>query len=139
MIDMMTRAPKFIFVCLATLAVGGLPTAAQYDRDGRYVPSPNGIPQDGNRAVVPMYPGSPGGAVGTPNLPRNAYPVSPRSPMTPRIETSPTVYWNSLPRALKIEQCEEGWVKSTGMSLVEFRRVCAGLKRRQERERQGRG
>jgi hypothetical protein len=131
MIGMMTRKTLVIVMVVALTS----PAGAQYDRDGRYVPSPNGIPADGNRASVPMYPGTPGGAIGTPNLPRNAYPVSPRSPMTPRLETSPTVYWNALPRALKIEQCEEGWVKSTGMSRVEFRRVCAGLKRRQERER----
>ena len=39
---------------------------AQYDRNGRYVPSPMGVPQDPYARPIPMYPGTPGGAVGTP-------------------------------------------------------------------------
>lgn len=56
----------------AVIAVEGS-ALAQYDRDGRYVPSPMGVPQDPYAAPIPMYPGTPGGAVGTPALPRAAF------------------------------------------------------------------
>jgi len=48
----------------ALIAVEG-PALAQYDRDGRYVPSPMGVPQDPYARPIPMYPGTPGGAAGT--------------------------------------------------------------------------
>ena len=60
----------------ALIAVEGS-ASAQYDRDGRYVPSPRGVPQDPYARPIPMYPGTPGGAVGTPIRPRAAIPETP--------------------------------------------------------------
>ena len=58
--------PKAVIAPVATalaalIAVEGS-ALAQYDRDGRYVPSPRGVPQDPYARPIPMYPGTPGSA-----------------------------------------------------------------------------
>lgn len=78
---------KALIVLLAGMAVA-TPAAAQYDRDGRYVPSPNGVPQDPYARPIPMYPGTPGEAIGTPSLPRAAIQPSPEVNRLPPPTTS---------------------------------------------------
>ena len=106
---------------------------AQYDRDGRYVPSPNGIPTDPYPRPIPLYPGTPGRAIGTPSLPRYAIPppqfVAP--PAVPPIRAYP---FESLPKPrlvpLAAGSCRNGWSRSTGLTPTAFRRQCAHLPRR---------
>src|SRR5262245_52387354 len=74
----------------AVLAAAAGPGMAQYDRDGRYVPSPMGVPADPFARPIPLHPGTPGQAVGTPIWLRGAIPPpTPRAVLTPRVE--PTV------------------------------------------------
>lgn len=120
-------------VALAAMAAAAGSAIAQYDRDGHYVPSPGGIPTDPYAAPVPQYPGTPGGAVGTPIWPR-AY--IPSSPPTPRLKDrpGPDIYsGSSLPAPfvpLNVEQCDDGWSRRIGVSRVEFKRRCALLLKR---------
>jgi hypothetical protein len=117
-------------IVLSAIALG-TPAVAQYDRDGRYVPSPNGVPSDPYARPVPLYPGTPGGAVGTPIVPRGAIAQpSPTPRLSPRPETSAPLYPRDLPVPLRVEQCGESWSKALGMTPVEFRRRCARLQKR---------
>lgn len=117
-------------VLAAGIAVEGS-AFAQYDRDGRYVPSPMGVPQDQYAAPIPMYPGTPGGAVGTPILPRAAVPGTPVVPPLQRdISGAPPPYSSFIP--LTLGQCGEPWSRATKMTPTEFRRRCAGMLRHQE-------
>jgi hypothetical protein len=114
---------------LAALAAFA-PASAQYDRDGRYVPSPLGQPADPYRSTIPNYSGKPGAAIGTPKLPR-AYDVQPRAEPQLRRD-APVVRYpgqTSLPVPLTIEQCEEAWSAKTRVSRVEFNRRCARMLR----------
>ena len=101
---------------------------AQYDRDGRYVPSPMGVPADPDARPIPLYPGTPGGAIGTPSLPRLAPPPPPAA-MTPRLTEPSTRSGSSLPVPFKVEQCSKDWSASMGMSRIEFKRRCHALRR----------
>jgi hypothetical protein len=104
---------------------------AQYDRDGRYVPSPMGVPLDPYAAPIPMYPGTPGGAVGTPVLPRAAVPETPVVPPLRRdIPRAPPLYPNFVP--LTLGQCGEPWSRATKVTPTEFRRRCASMLKHQE-------
>lgn len=111
------------------MAVGAsAPAEAQYDRDGRYVPSPNGIPQDPTRSTVPGYSGSPGGTLGTPNLPQSMNPPVPRlAPLKPA-ERYEVPLGQRVVR-LTLEQCDEGWSKDLRVTPTEFRRRCAAMRR----------
>ncbi|MBV1694678.1 MAG: hypothetical protein KGP27_09485 [Hyphomicrobiales bacterium] len=115
---------RTIQAVLLILLLGLGVASAQYDRDGRYVPSPNGIPADPNARLIPLYPGTPGQAIGTP-LPPRMDPV-PRPPaMTPRIDTPPSnSYWRSQVR-IDRARCRAGWSRATGLSRIEFRRRCS--------------
>lgn len=119
------RRSIFVVAAIATMTGNGY---AEYDRDGRYVPSPGGVPSDPYARPIPGYSGTPGGAIGTPSLPRNLYPP-PAVTVRPRPIDPPIVLPNSRP--LAIEQCREGWSKSTRVSQVEFRRRCALMLRRE--------
>ena len=104
---------------------------AQYDRDGRYVPSPRGVPQDPNARPIPMYPGTPGGAVGEPIRPRGAIPEPLVVPPLPRDipQTSP-LYPRFVP--LSLAQCGTPWSRATKLTPTEFRRRCASMLKHQE-------
>jgi hypothetical protein len=103
---------------------------AQYDRDGRYVPSPMGVPQDPYTSSIPMYPGTPGGAVGTPVWPRAAVPETPVvPPLQPHIPQTPPLYPSFVP--LTLGQCGEPWSRATRMTPTEFRRRCASMLKHQ--------
>ncbi|MGE0054352.1 MAG: hypothetical protein AB7S74_09095 [Hyphomicrobium sp.] len=117
---------RTIFACLA-LGAGLSPALAQYDANGRYVPSPMGVPRDPYASTVPMYPGKPGGAVGTPTLPR-AYELKPSNPpdYTPRM--APPRSGESLPVAVTIEQCDLGWTRETGLTVKRFNALCKALR-----------
>ena len=114
----------------ALIAVEG-PVWAQYDRDGRYVPSPRGVPQDPLARPIPMYPGTPGGAVGTPIWPRGAIPKTPVVPPLQRdIPQTPALYQRFVP--LSLAQCGTPWSRATKLTPTEFRRRCASMLRHQE-------
>lgn len=106
--------------------------AAQYDREGRYVPSPLGQPADPYARPIPNYSGKPGAAIGTPRLPR-AYEIQPptapllyRAPETVKVPSaSATVPLVPLSR----QQCDEGWLPESNVPRVEFNRRCARMRR----------
>ena len=120
---------RTLVLVATTVAALATPAAAQYDRDGRYVPSPNGIPTDPYARPVPLYPGTPGGAIGTPSLPRNDFPPTSPPPVigSPNAPKAPYA-GDGLPRALRVPytpaQCRRGWSAATGMSRREFDRRC---------------
>ena len=123
------RLIRFLLgVAALVAAAGGL--RAQYDKDGRYVPSPNGVPSDPYAQPIPVYPGTPGQAIGTPSLPRAALPppqtVAPLA--TPPVRTYPG---ESLPRPrlepLTAAHCRAGWHASSGLSQRQFNRRCDAL------------
>lgn len=122
-----------VAAAVLTAAVPALaqPALAQYDRDGKYVPSPLGVPADPYAKPIPNYSGKPGAAIGTPVWPRiepyqqpNALAPRPEVPITRRPS-------NSLPVPISVDQCEEGWSKSTRVPRVEFNRRCRVILRKQ--------
>ena len=123
-------------VAVAALAAITVGASAQYDRDGRYVPSPGGIPRDPYAQPIPGYSGTPGAAIGTPNLPRYLEGQSspPRSTFPSRRPVEPSIVYPSS-RPLSLEQCRDGWSQSTRVTKVEFRRRCALMERAEERKR----
>jgi hypothetical protein len=126
----MKRASLIRLVVLVVgIAAGVAPAFSQYDRDGRYVPSPNGIPRDPYASTIPGYSGTPGGAIGTPTLPRGSIPP-PVEVTRPRSAEPLVVLPQPKQRPLVIEQCNDGWSRATGITPVEFKRRCALLKRR---------
>ena len=127
--------PKAVIAPVATalaalIAVEGS-VSAQYDRDGRYVPSPRGVPQDPYARPIPMYPGTPGGAVGEPIRPRGAIPEPLVVPPLPRDipQTSP-LYPRFVP--LTLAQCGTPWSRATKLTPTEFRRRCGSMLQHQE-------
>jgi len=114
----------------ALIAVEGS-VSAQYDRDGRYVPSPRGVPQDPYARPIPMYPGTPGGAVGEPIRPRGAIPEPLVVPPLPRDipQTSP-LYPRFVP--LSLARCGTPWSRATKLTPTEFRRRCGSMLQHQE-------
>ena len=94
------------------------------------MPSPMGVPDDPYARPIPLYPGTPGRAIGTPIWPRGT-PVPPpptvlQQPPNDQVNRP----LNTLPIPLTIEQCDEGWSKSTHVTPVEFNRRCSLLRRR---------
>lgn len=118
---MIARATAIVVVGLAVAAFGSGEAGAQYDRDGRYVPSPMGVPADPYARPVPNYPGTPGGAVGTPIWPRGAMPPPPA--MQPRPADPPFAPHPSS-RPLSKSQCHDGWSPRLGLGQEEFRARC---------------
>lgn len=121
--------PLIAAAVIAALAMS-IPAVAQYGRDGRYIPSPNGVPSDPYARPIPNYSGTPGEAVGTPALPRALTVPLPTPPaMSPRIETpappragnSPGRYELPLPDA---RSCRAGWSPATGLTRREFEQRC---------------
>lgn len=114
---------RLVFVG-ALLMAAAAPTLAQYDKDGRYVPSPNGIPSDPNASVIPGYSGAPGAtANGTPAWPRGQIPTQP-SVTLPRAR-SPSVTSSGLPPVVLTEaQCRQGWSRKSGLARRIFEKRC---------------
>lgn len=114
----------------ATLLCAPITASAQYDREGRYVPSPMGVPADPYARPIPGYSGKPGAARGTPAWPR-AYDLKPSPPPRIRREAE-RVYVppSSLPKAIvqiSKKQCREGWSPDTDVPRVLFNRRCRVL------------
>lgn len=119
----------------ALILVGADSVHAQYDRDGRYVPSPLGIPADPYARPIPNYSGKPGDNKGTPIWPRGAMPSpAPLPKMLPRPSTPVHRLPSRLPVAVSAEQCAEGWSQSVGKALgltrVQFNRSCRRYQKR---------
>src|SRR6476646_12085306 len=92
---------------------------------------PRGVPQDPYARPIPMYPGTPGGAVGEPIRPRGAVPEPLVVPPLPRDipQTSP-LYPRFVP--LTLAQCGTPWSRATKLTPTEFRRRCASMLKHQE-------
>jgi hypothetical protein len=89
-----------------------------------------GVPADPYARTVPLYPGTPGRVIGTPNPP----PAPPRLdvPRTgERLESTTGTYSQPL-IPLTLEQCKEGWSASTGVPKVEFNRRCRRMQVKQQ-------
>lgn len=114
----------------AALALAALvtatPVAAQYDRDGRYVPSPMGVPQDPYARPVPGSSGSPG-ARGEPIWPRGAKPPPAETFRPAPPPTTPVPYGSQLPPVITLEQCKDGWSAATNVPKADFNRRCKGI------------
>lgn len=115
-------------IVLVSFWLPGAPAHAQYDRDGRYVPSPMGVPADPYARVVPFSPGTPGRVTGTPiqppgPAPLRAPPVT-TMPLDPRAGTSEA----TLPVPVTRAMCSEGWSVDTGIPKVEFNRRCRRMR-----------
>lgn len=93
-----------------------------------------GVPEDPYARPVPMYPGSPGGAVGTPIWPRGDMPPPPKV-TRPRadIPRTPPLRPDFVP--LSIERCDEPWSRATKVTPTEFRRRCASMRKFQEQQK----
>lgn len=133
---MAMRVRTALGALILVAAVGGTlqPSLAQYDKNGRYVPSPGGVPTDPYASTVPTYSGTPGGTSGTPTLPRAAYPPAPVVPSLRPV--APPHVGSSLPRPyvpLSVDQCDDGWSRGTHLTPTEFRRRCALLMKRRAR------
>jgi hypothetical protein len=123
-ISVMRRSGFIIAIWIALPVFAATESArAQYDRDGRYVPSPNGIPSDPDARLVPMHPGTPGNAIGTPQLPRSAFPPAPR-PVPRESPQARDVQIPSYRVPLTVKRCQGGWSPALGMARPEFTRRC---------------
>lgn len=118
-------AVTFRIVAIAAI-LAGAPAHAQYDRDGRYVPSPMGVPADPYARTVPLYPGTPGGAIGTPIWPRGTQ-QPPITSTTPQLNSPQTRPSNGLSVQRRLAACDRGWSEATGLSRKGFEKRCAQL------------
>jgi hypothetical protein len=117
---------RLLLAALALFAAPGV-GLAQYDREGRYVPSPMGVPADPHARPIPGYTGTPGGAVGAPIVPRGAMPVPPAIPRPRSEPVDPPIV--SLPRAIHLpaRSCSRSWTAASRLSRAEFERRCRAL------------
>lgn len=122
---MVYRHPLTVVLLALAPLLSASEVFAQYDRDGRYVPSPMGVPSDPNARVVPGYPGTPGGSEGTPIWPRDTAPRL--SPMTPRVGTDDRIL-TSRTVPLNKKRCAAGWNKKLGITSAEFEIRCAKIR-----------
>lgn len=100
---------------------------AQYDRNGRYVPSPMGVPADPYARVVPNYSGTPGRVTGTPVTPPPPAPLTVPPLTTQRLDPRAGTF--SAPLVpLTADQCQEGWSVETNIPRVEFNRRCSRMR-----------
>jgi hypothetical protein len=125
----MRKSNQIVGAALAVLIAGSSAAVAQYDRDGRYVPSPMGVPADPYARVVPGYAGTPGRVRGTP-IP----PPAPPKLRVPEFGSRPAVS-TGIPEAgartfvpLTLALCDEGWSKELGVPRVEFNRRCKRMR-----------
>jgi hypothetical protein len=128
--EMAYNIRNLFLVAMTALLSAMAPAQAQYDRDGRYVPSPNGIPADPYaKPPVSGYPGTPGGARNAPlELPRGGIP-SGATPV-PRLTEPKLQPYAPLPPRRNVVRCDAPWSKVTGLTPTEFRRHCKIEKKR---------
>lgn len=119
-----------MIVCAAVallLSVGATSAHAQYDRDGRYVPSPMGKPADPARTYVPGYTGKPGGSKGLAPLPRIQQ-VQPLKVSPYDARQKPRTYTEPLPVAYPTEgQCKAGWSRKFAIPRSRYTRACRAM------------
>ncbi len=119
-----TAAAALTLLLAAAMASGAL---AQYDSQGRYVPSPMGQPGDPYRSTVPGYPGTPGGSkrlappsrgqqIETPNI----------APFDARLERPSSTAPLSVIYPTRA-QCEAGWSRDSGIPKTRFARACKAM------------
>ncbi|MBR2534825.1 MAG: hypothetical protein IKE66_02010 [Hyphomicrobium sp.] len=120
---------NILSVCAALALIAGVaPVHAQYDRDGRYVPSPMGKPADPARTYVPGYTGKPGGTNRLAPLPqlREAQPL--RYPKYDARQTPPANYTEPLPVPYPTaEQCKAGWSRDLAIPRSRYTRACRAM------------
>ena len=120
----------------ATLLLASLNSAtahAEYDSQGRYVPSPMGRPSDPYRSYVPGYTGKPA-EPGKPGEPKRFAPT-PRAMQVPLPKIAP--FDARQPRPATAEplplvqptpaQCKAGWSRATAISRSRFTRACRAM------------
>ncbi len=116
-----------LLMVVATMMAAADPGLAQYDRNGRYVPSPMGVPADPYARVVPNYSGTPGRVTGTPVSPPPPEPLKVPPLTTQRLDPAAGTY--SAPLVpLTADQCKEGWSVETNIPRVEFNRRCSRMR-----------
>lgn len=137
------KAGAYLFhatlLALALLTLLAAPAAhAQYDRDGRYVPSPMGRPSDPYRSYIPGYTGKPGDAKRIAPTPR-AFRTEPPLPNLPRFEAAPgsqrTRPSSSQPLPVVYPtraQCAAGWSRDVNIPRARFARACRALNASQQ-------
>lgn len=119
---------SLVFICAALALIASAPAHAQYDRDGRYVPSPMGKPADPARTYVPGYTGKPGGTNRLAPLPqiKEAQPLK-LPPYDARV-TPRTNYSEPLPVAYPTEdQCKAGWSRDFAIPRSRYTKACRAM------------
>lgn len=109
-----------------------LPAQAQYDSQGRYVPSPMGKPADPYRSYVPLYTGKPGGTKRQSTTPP-AYELKPQPLPSFERPIKRRTYGTPSQRPVPtLARCRAGWSKDTGLTPAHFKRLCKALYRNPE-------
>ncbi len=120
----MRAAVAAMAMAVAMIGFAAAPAHAQYDRDGRYVPSPMGVPQDPYARPVPGYSGSPGVPKGTPIWPRGAIPgPAPQASMA-RAPNQPVYPRRDQKRRVVID-CRRPWTPELNVPEASHRWLCA--------------
>ncbi|MEQ1673306.1 MAG: hypothetical protein ABL893_20855 [Hyphomicrobium sp.] len=111
-------------LCAAIMLMGPHAANAEYDAQGRYVPSPMGVPADPYRSYVPGYTGKPGGTKRFAPTPRGFQVQPPKiqpfdGRLQPRNSAAP------LPAVYPTRaQCRAGWSRGTGIPRARFKTAC---------------
>lgn len=116
------------FCAAVMLTIASAPAHAQYDRDGRYVPSPMGKPADPARTYVPGYTGKPGGTKGYAPLPRikEAQPL--KVPPYDARQKPRTTYTEPLPVTFPTaDQCKAGWSREFAIPRSRYTKACRAM------------
>lgn len=122
------RGSMTLCTALALLSFGAAPAQAQYDREGRYVPSPMGKPADPSRTYVPGYTGTPGGTKGYAPLPRIKEVQPLKVPQYDPRQTPRTYYTEPLPATFPTEeQCRAGWSREFAIPRSRYTRACRAM------------
>ena len=118
-------ATAALILVLAAALAGG--AHAQYDSQGRYVPSPMGLPADPYRSTVPGYPGTPGGSKRFAPPSRGQQIAPPTiAPFDARLERPASTAPLSVIYPTRA-QCEAGWSRDSGIPKARFARACKAL------------
>lgn len=121
------RCVWHVCAVLALLSASATSAHAQYDRDGRYVPSPMGKPADPARTFVPGYTGKPGGTNRLAPLPRLQQ-VQPLKVEPYDARQQPRTNTSTLPVAYPTEeQCKAGWSRDFAIPRSSYTRACRAM------------
>lgn len=117
-----------VFSAFALLSLSAVAAHAQYDRDGRYVPSPMGKPADPTRSYVPGYTGTPGGTNRIAPLPQ----IKETQPLkiAPYDARQKTRIYNTEPLPATFptaEQCKAGWSREFAIPRSRYTRACRAM------------